>query len=271
MNRYLWAVGVVAILSTSAMATLFLEENFDSYTQGNLAGQGGWTAHSGAGTSPVQVIPSTIETGNAIKLVQGGETTSGEDVNTPLGQTMAAGQKWYASFLVSVDGPVGGSDYFAHFKTSGTVFSTKIGVTPFAGSDYTFYVWQGSGSGLTGSGSGATWATGFASGTVHRIVASYEYNTGKGELWVDPDAALGEAGNTKLEVTYDPSKNAAVLAYGFRQGRITEGSGGPVIPTGVQQIDGLRVGDSFAEVIPEPATLALLALGGLVALRRRNA
>ncbi|HOW69593.1 MAG TPA: PEP-CTERM sorting domain-containing protein [Phycisphaerae bacterium] len=266
MNRYLLAAGVVAILSTSAMATLFFEENFDSYTQGNLAGQGGWTAHSGAGANPVQVVASTTATGNAAKLVNA--AASSEDVNTPTGVTQGATDKWYASFLVSVTGTVTGSDYFAHFKNVSNVFPTKIGVTPFSGSDYTFYVWQGSGSGPTGTGAGAIWGTGFTFGTVHRIVASYENATGQGELWVDPDPALGEDGNTKLSVTNGPSANANAVAYALRQGSLGATSG---LLAGTQEVDNLRVGTSFAEVIPEPATLILLALGGLAALRRRGA
>jgi hypothetical protein len=39
---------------------------------------------------------------------------------------------------------------------------------------------------------------------------------------------------------------------------------------GAEAVDEIRLGDDFADVIPEPATMTLLALGGLAALRRRR-
>jgi len=266
MRHILVATVAIAAMTASASASLLMSDDFNAYTVGNLAGQGGWTAHSGVGSNPVQVVPGTPPSDREIQLTQA--SGSREDVSKPLGLAMAAGDKWYAGFTVVVNGPVTSSDYFAHFfqELSGTFyFPSKVGVTTKTGSDYTFYLHQGSGSGNPGSPSGTTqpWPTGFSFGTPHRLVVSYEYSTGLGELWVDPDCSAGPDGNPKITVLNGPSAGIEADRYAFRQGSNTAGS---------QLVDDVYVATTWREAcVPEPATMGFLAAAGLmlVGCRRR--
>jgi len=260
-------VAATLAVATSANAAVLMADDFNAYTLGNLVPQDSWVAHSGAGVRPVQVVPSPPcfcsqgEPGNAVQIVQDG---SGEDVSKAVGVTMGEGDKWYAGFCVVVDGegPLTDSDYFAHFKTSGNYFAGKVFASPAneAGNDFTF-AFQAAGSGEVPA---VYWPTDFSFGTCHRIIASYEYDTGYGEMWVDPDCALGPDGNLKIDDTGYTAN--ALAAYAFRQA--THSGVNPI-----ETVDNLVVSTSWAEAccvcVPEPATLALFAIGGLALLRRR--
>lgn len=249
--------GIMIFLAGSAQATVFVSDNFDSYSPGNLAGQGAWTAFSSAGTEPVQVVG---DANKQIQLVQGGTR---EDVVIPLGQEMGSGDKWYAGYTVTVNGPVTAAEYFAAFRQflGGTnYFPTKVGVAPHDGSDFTFYIHQGSGS--TMAPYTKNWETGLSAGVPYRLVVSYEYSTGIGELWVNPVAELGPDGSAKI-LTQNQAGSALIEAdqYAFRQGSFAAGT---------VFVDDVIIGTGWAEVVPEPATLSLLALGLLPLLRRRR-
>jgi hypothetical protein len=206
--------------------------------------------------APVQV------TNGSISLTQ----TSGsrQDVNKNLGQVMGPGDKWYAGFTVTVTEPVAAAEYFAAFyRYFGGLnyFPSKVGVTTLAGSDFTFYLHQGSGS--TMAPWTVYWPTGFSYGQAYRLVASYEYSTGTGELWVDPVLALGPDGSAKiLTQNKDGSWGIAADMYTFRQG---------VNAAGTQVVDDVIVATTWAEaVVPEPASLMLLALSAFPLLRRKQ-
>jgi PEP-CTERM motif len=230
----------------AANAALFYNEEFD-YSDGALTTVSGglWTAHSGAGSTPVMVSSETIS------LVHG--SGSREDVSRTTGSVMGAGDKWYAAFDVSV---TGGSDttYFAHFIEGSTIFESRVFVTaPAGGGNYAI--------GLSNTGTvTSTWASDFTFGDTHRIVVSYDYDTHVSNLWVDP---VNEASTS---ITVNNGFTDEIAGFAFRQ------SAG----TSVQVIDNLAVATSFNEAlagVPEPATLSLLGLAGLAlagVARRRS-
>ena len=79
----LFVLSFVLLGINQSQANILFSDNFNSYSPGNLVGQGGWAAHSAAGLTPVQV------SGGTISLVQG--SGSREDVNHDLGAIMGAG------------------------------------------------------------------------------------------------------------------------------------------------------------------------------------
>lgn len=234
------------VLSNISQADVLFSDNFNSYTNGNLVGQGGWAAHSAAGANPVQVSNGSI----AIQQPSG----SAEDVNHSLGATLGAGDTWYYSMNVDVTSS-STLVYFAMLLQGTGNFEGKLFVAPSTvGGDFVF--------GITGSASTAptTWATGLSFGSDYQVVVAYDFDTTNATLWVDPTS------QSSTSVNNTGSFDDAATAIAFRQ------SGGGSVET----IDNVIVGTTFDDVVPtgtpEPSSIALAALGGmgcLFMLRRK--
>ncbi len=229
---------MVVMLASPGFALVLMSDNFDSYTSGNLVGQGGWAAHSGAGNVPVQVVNGTV------KLIT--QSASAEDVNKSVGATMGAGDVWYAGLDVIVGSSSLGKDYFAHFLQGTSNFAARVGVDIGSGGKFAF--------GLLGVPAYSEALTAFVYDVeqTYRVVTSYNFTTGLCTMWVNGTEVLTQNWYT----------GNANTAYAFRQG-----SSGSLRLT----VDNLVVATSYAEAaVPEPATMALLGLGGLLAVVRRK-
>jgi hypothetical protein len=269
--------------NTTAEAALFFSDQFN-YANGDLTDvdkapgapvvlgdnvSGGlWNDHSGA--SQAETI--TVINGQA-ELITSGSEDANRSIADPVGGAQSSGT-WYYSALVTVNDVRATpattailNEYFIHFKDTGNNFRSRVYVgdpsTGTGGAGFRF--------GLSSTSGGQTdvWGADSAFGTQHLIVASYNFDTGASELWVDP---VNQASTSIVSAAPDVvGPGTFISALGLRQVFI---SGTPANPPNTQiLIDGVAMGDTFASVanIPEPSGCALaLASGSLLALVRRR-
>jgi hypothetical protein len=246
MKKFAIALAIVAvgILPAVASASMLLLEQFN-YPNGNLVGNGGWTAHSGAGAVPIQVVD-----GVAV-LNQGGG--SREDANVPLLAAQGATDKTYAAFKVTIESvtTLGAGDYFAHFRSATFLYPARVYIaTPQNGGDFSF--------GLSATSTGTTpivyWGSAGIVGQEYTIVIAYDAATATTQLWIDP---IDESSPSITSIGGTPGD--LVSSFALRQG---SGS------TSVQHIGGILVGSTFADVVGGVVATENATFGGVKALFR---
>jgi len=240
-----FAVIVLGGLPAPTLASVEMQEAFQ-YPDGNLAGNGGWAAHMGAGLVPVQVVAEEA------RLEQG--AGSREDVNKHFA-AQPTDRKTYAAFMLQVPSAssLPGADYFAHFRPvppDTTLFRSRIYIGPVGGGDYTVGISITS----TGTSPVVNWGSALSFGNSYRIVSSYDPVTGTAELWVDPE----NESSTKISSTHASAAGNSIDSYALRQATGT---------ISTQIIDNLVVGTTFGDVVPPNlpslsgwGTLSLLSL-----------
>lgn len=241
--------GFAAAVGFSAGAAPLVIDPF-TYSDGNLVGNtpslgGTWAAHSGGGSTPIQVASGKISIAHG--------TGTREDANIPLGLTLGAGGKLYSSFDLTVADPGATivDAYFAMFLQGTGNFDGRVWITAPTTSGYRLAI--SNDNSITDS-DGEVRTTDLAFGQTYSVVTVYDYDAKAAKLWINPALETDPSFNAA-----DPGFSDASSAYAFRQ------AGGNT----TQVIDNLKVGTTFADVVPEPASLSLLCLGGLF-LRRRN-
>ncbi len=256
---------------TSSQATVLFSDTFNSYTAGNLVGQGPWLQTSTSAVTPVQV------TGGAAVL-----GTSGQDVYAALPggiYTIPDGSTFNIGLDLTVSSAQATGDYFLH-------------TTPTAGNASTFVERleiKSSGSGFvigyleTAGGTGAVvnyGSTVLNLNTDYRVVVVYNAIAGTlndtASVYVNPTDTTTEANNTAY-IANDAwgstsPETDAVAALNLRQGSATAAPG--------LTVDNLNAGTAFGDVAtfnpvltPEPSSMALLGMGGVAGaffFRRRN-
>jgi hypothetical protein len=218
-----FALAVLVALALPANAAVLLNETF-TYPDGALVGNGGWTAHSGAGAKVIMVA------GGAVTLQQ--STGSGEDVNAPFTQQGAAAITYY-SLDVTVNGTVGtGSEYFSHFRVPATnFFSARVFVgPPLASGNFTFGLRAGSAS------TTVFWPSDFTYGVKYKVVAFFDASTGNAGLWIDPATQAS------------PSISSTGGVIGDQVGEIALRQAAPTGATLTEVIDNILVGQAFSDV-----------------------
>lgn len=268
MIRNLKAIALVGIAATaisagSAKAAVLYSTTFNAptYANGALIGQDSWAITGSTVTNPVAV--SGLPTDGVVGL-----TTSGQDVNrvytaAPVGTTSI-----FAGLDLTVSAAQGG-DYFFHLGDGGSSnFYGRLFAKSVTGG---YQLALGTSSGTPAAGAyGAT----LSFGTEYRIVIQYDSVAGTandtGAIYVDPTTASPLPTPYMAAVTQgiDATDIPTIDSVNLRQG--TAGSAATVV------VDDIIVATTFGEAadlaaVPEPATLGLLSLGGLAALRRRRA
>ncbi|HZI31611.1 MAG TPA: hypothetical protein VFF11_04675 [Candidatus Binatia bacterium] len=239
-------------LSPSSIRAQILSDNFNSYTDGDLVGQGGWAQTGSVATAPVQVNGGVVTIGS-----------TGQDIYDPFNSpvTLTDGQSIYFGVTINVSAARTG-DYFMHF-------------TPSVGNQSLFYdrlfIQSTTGGFLLGlegtSGGGASVSYGstvLSLNTSYNIVLAYNYSDTTPSnsvvaVFVNPADPLVANNSAYLSVGWgssNPDTNQ-IAAVNFRQG---SSSSSPTLT-----VDNLVVSQMFADVVPapEPSTFVLASLGGL--------
>jgi hypothetical protein len=252
-------IAFLAVTLLSARATPIFFDNFNSYGNGNLAGQGSWIQTDSIATSPIQVNNGTVALG-----------TSGQDVYATFSSVVnnTAGTSFYVGASIDVTSAHNVGDYFLHVvRTPGTTstFYDKIFAKATTGGFLLGF------QDLTGTINYGT--TVLSLGSTYRLVMGENFVSGNMNdtfaLYVNP-TDLSVAGNNTpyLSTTWSSVSSEAPSydAVNLRQGTSTDA------PT--LTLDNLVVSQQFSDVapVPEPSTLALVGLGGaaLRIFRRRN-
>jgi hypothetical protein len=154
----------------SGQSQALLVENFE-YTNGAILTSNGWSAHSGAGTNPVDVTVSGLTfTGYPSSPVAGAAQldNTGEDINRVFAE-QSSGQI-YAAFLLKVNTIADG--YFFHLGQTvmGTIYYGRVFIKT-SGSNFTMGLSKTSEATVYGS-------TLYSTGTSYLCILKYNFITG---------------------------------------------------------------------------------------------
>jgi hypothetical protein len=247
VKAILLAGAATLICLGSANAATVFSDNFDSYTVGHLVGQGGWTQYTTNTNNPLQVTAD-----HNVPM------TTGQDAQKALDSTITHtdGHSLVMDLdltLTSVD-PDAGGDFFISINPSlgNGDYSDRVYTQPGTTAD----TFQLAVSGVFVDVANRVFGPDLSFNTPHHVTAAWNFVPGDANdtysLLVD-----GAPYATAPWGTTDPEPTTFGVVT-LRQG----GSN-----TSHLTVDNIAVSDV---VVPEPASLSLLALGGLGALGRRR-
>ncbi len=273
-------IGLTAAFTQSSNALLLVSDDLEGYPQGLITGvtapaktglTGDWFSADGSdfyvnqtesNTSPgnpgegMAVYDRDGTNDNARTVAR--NLTAAVNLNNP-------GDFLYLGFDVDPN-TVGGTGASA----TGLFFGVNFDTDPTAGAFLRFGI---SGSAYSVQGTNGTTSGGVATTLSQRIILRIAFNgSGSNEavkLWVDAsaegDATVIDTNVNLLNTSPAPYTGTSIFLFGENQ------AGQPAF------FDNLKVGTTFNDVtlapIPEPTSVALMALGGgvaLIALRRRR-
>jgi len=275
MARFALGLLVVAALAAPAAADVLLDDNFSSpaFTSGDLAGQQGWAQLGASATAPIQIAG-----GRAVipGIASGGSTQDNQDiyksfslVSPPASGTTSV----YAGLTLRVDSAGSNPSYFLAMSDTSTGFANER-VAARGNANNTFSL-----------GARVTGQAGFPYAFGGDLTYGQDYT-------VVVEAALtAGAQNDVIRLFVAPTGTPLDMSTPYATGMYS-GSGSGTDPVGLGvlilaqfasstvsqaglSIGAVRVATTFAEAaaVPEPASIALVALGALplAALARRRA
>jgi len=245
-----FVLGLIASASANFAAVL-LSEQF-TYANGELrtVGAATWTRSSGAGND-------LLVSANKLLINDGSDDDA--TATFPGAVTVSTG-KIFASFTLlgdpnDVSTSSAGSEFFASFGSGNSLYTRVFPGHPAAAAAGTYRL------GLTNTATSAGsvfLVQDLSTTTAYQIVIRFDYSTNQSTLWVNPSSE-SDPNNIVASDAFTPG---AINKFGFRQPGSTA--------MGDYSIDNLLVGTTFAEVVPEPASLGLLLCIGSVLLGRRR-
>jgi len=272
------AVAVMGMFAGQASAATLVADGFDQYADGQLTGSlpasnspvnvggGLWIAHSGATFGDnVDVLG-----GSAILNNSGSEDVH-RDANDDGGTTTNGGtDTWYYAVKFTVTdkdlaNDFVNQDYFAHFWGPSFAFRGRAYIANPSVTAGKFAI------GLSATSGGLVTKTADIDYDVeHVIVVSFDAATGVSKLWLNPTTSADPF------ITDTGAAGSVLQAVALRQDFISGGAGNPPIADNEIAVNGIALATTWNEafagsMVPEPASLGLIALGGLAMLRRRTA
>lgn len=243
-----------------AQSAPIFTENFNSYTNGTLLGQGTppWTITGTSGTNPISVASGLVPMAN-----------TGQDVNGAFSSvyTGVDGTSFYYGMTINLSA-AGSGDYFAHLSPAAgnsSAFFARLYAQATAGGFFLGY------QETSGTGTVVNYGTSvLALNTDYRVAVAYDFVAGTlndtARVYVDPTSET-ELNNTPyLSDTWTTAtaESAVFGTINLRQG------GGASAST--LTVDNIAVSAAFADVaqVPEPSVFALLGIGGLALFLRRR-
>ncbi|MEM9416307.1 MAG: PEP-CTERM sorting domain-containing protein [Planctomycetota bacterium] len=242
----------LSAIASHAVAERHFSESFDYAPGSTIVGQNGgsgfaaaWSAGGNFNNDFVTngglPLAGHAGVGNALSSTSQTQASPWRELDNVYG---ASGTTQWASFLIRQDQPAPSSPN----QFGGIVFGNL-----FVGTGAGFSTW---GMNTAGSPTGVESGVPVVQGETVHLVIKLTYQPGNDivELFVNPAAGVeptvAQATKTDLNVTFN------AIGFGHRDSNWT--------------IDEIRYGDTYADVIPEPNSLALMALGGILARRRRR-
>jgi hypothetical protein len=292
------AVAAAAALSSpSARASLVFYEGFDYTTGAALNGQvntsvepdDGWT-RAGSATAGEGITiaagsltsPAGASTGNRV-LITNPNTARTQRLNFP---GIASGTVWYSLTMNATntgglgDANTGIGAYFAGLTSLDTNGGVDSDTAPATGNISTRLQLRTDPtdaaalnialSNTVATATGQFSAAKLAQSTDHFLIVSYEIVPGAGNdvarLWINPNAGTFDPITTPASLTVDNAVAGQADVVDVKAFFLRQSGGMP----GNVNVDELRLGTAFTDVVPEPASLAAAAVGGLALLGRRR-
>jgi hypothetical protein len=262
--RHCLALGIAALLAHGAQATLFMEESFD-YEPGTLAGNFPWTnaatpitVASGSLTYPG--LPGLTPAGNAGRVTSNTGSSSAVFTQRPF-DTIATSGTVYCAAILDFTG------FGANITIMG-LLPSSVAIPGTGANDPCDLAFnpvnplnsaEGFKLGIRSKGQSSAYApTVLHLNTVNLIVMKYDFSAKTASLFLNPTPGENEPASPDV---FSTSTTAAVndLSVFFLR------AAGNTSTTPTFLIDDLRTGSTWEEalpqVVPEPATVALIAVG----------
>ncbi len=286
--KHILILFIVLCVAGAADAAIIVQESF-SYTAGqNLQGQGaagsGWAGawSSVEASGDMTIISGGLSYNAGGVIIDGGNTavqitepagSNGSNHETRTLASAVTDSTLYIRFLMRGDTSSWSRDVAA-FKLTGLNNTTRkdIAQVGYASGDMAPNIFGGK----VYDGRSNNVDVPFTSGPVHLVVV---------KLWIDPNVAASPTTYNTMDFWLDPNLagTTGFVGTSIATGNTVLKPGGPGID-GVKisrgALDGLNDKVTFDEyvlgqtwgdvVVPEPATMALMAFGGLALIRRRK-
>lgn len=260
-----FALASVLVLGGSASASILIEDHFSDYSDGALVGQGGWAQLGTPSTNPLMI------SGGMVQHPGGGNANDQDAVKDP-GVDQALDSSFFMGVtinLTSAPTATGGSSYFLAMRYGG-FDNARIAARMLDGSSTQYQL------GMRSTGQSQNpfvWGAALDLGTTYTLIQEVQRNTGDANdvfsLYVNP--LLGQGNNTpyatQTTATGDPADdfNGVVISQFANSGMTTQNAG-----LTIGDVSLATTFDESLQAVPEPTTLAGLALGALALVRRRR-